>query len=161
MHGVRPISLQKRTFANLGQIVAKLRLPAYLGGDPNLFTNFIIANDTGSNLQTVFTTDLVNLQYDPATYQGNLQIINVATAGAPVMRQLITVEVHLVRADGSAVSPWIQEVGAITPVLQVPMQYALAGRAIRQFLYFGTAPGNADLYVAEKKNRLVTQLPVV
>jgi len=142
-------------------ISARFRLPAHLGGNPNVFTYISIANDTGSNLQTVFTTDLANLQYNANTYGGNLPAISVNTAGGLVLRQRITLEVQLLKADGSAVSPWIQEVGVITPVQQGTQQYRLSGNAMRNFLYFGTAPGNAQLYVAEKKNGLVGQLPVV
>jgi hypothetical protein len=32
---------------------------------------------------------------------------------------------------------------------------------LRNHLYFATAPGNATLFVAEKKNGIVAQLPVM
>jgi hypothetical protein len=141
--------------------LARLRLPVQLGGNANVLTYVSIANDTGSDVQTVFTTDLANLQYDPNIYRGNLPAIYVNTAGGVVLRQRIILEVQLLKADGSVVSPWIQEVGVITAVQQGVQQYRLSGNAMRNFLYFGTAPGNAQLYVAEKKNGLVSQLPVL
>jgi len=132
-------------------ISARFRLPVHLGGNPNVFTYISIANDTGSNLQTVFTTDLANLQYNANTYGGNLPAIFVNTVGGLVLRQRIILEVQLLKADGSAVSPWIQEVGVITPVQQGAQQYRLSGNAMRNFLYFGTAPGNAQLCGREEK----------
>jgi hypothetical protein len=51
------------------------------------------------------------------------------------------------------------EVAVITPVQ--PGQYRLSGSAMRDHLFFATAPGNANLFVAQKKNGIVTQLPVV
>ncbi|KAK9364756.1 hypothetical protein V1509DRAFT_635331, partial [Lipomyces kononenkoae] len=40
-------------------------------------------------------------------------------------------------------------------------QCRLSGSAMRNFLYFATAPGNSTLYVAKKKNGIISQLPVI
>jgi hypothetical protein len=85
----------------------------------------------------------------------------VNTANGIIAREQIILEVQLLKADGSALSPWIDEMGVITPVQPGTQQYRLSGNAMRNFLYFGTAPGNTQLYVAEKKNGLVSQLPVL
>ena len=93
MHAVRLTSLQKWTSVNLGQVLARFRLPAHLGGNANVFTYVSIANDTGYNVQTVFTTDLAN----PNTYRGNLPAIYVNAAGGVVLRQRTSLEVQLLK----------------------------------------------------------------
>lgn len=85
--------------------MSRLRLPVYFGGNVNVLTYVSIVNDTGSDVQTVFTTDLASLQYDLNTYRGNLPAIYVNTADGVVLRQRIILEVQLLKADGSAVSP--------------------------------------------------------
>jgi hypothetical protein len=42
---------------------------AAYGGDPNVTLPVTIANDTGLNVQTIFTSDLTLLNCDPNTYQ--------------------------------------------------------------------------------------------
>jgi len=66
---------------------------------------------------------------------------------------------QILKADGTAVTPWFTEVAVMTPFQ--PGQYRLSGSAMRDHLFFATAPENADLFVAQKKNGIVTQLPVV
>ncbi len=62
------------------------------------------------------------------------------------------------RANGTAASDWITELGVIISQGQVRR---LSGPSIRDHFYFATAPGNQHLYVAEKKNGIMAQLPVV
>jgi hypothetical protein len=141
--------------------LARIRLSPGLGGNPNVFTYVTIANNTGSSLQTLFERDLEDLQYDPQTYMSNLAIMNVATPGGSILRQPIIIEVQLVCRDGSPLSHWIEEVGIITPVQPGTIQYRLSGASMRKFLYFATASGNMELYVAEKKNGVISQLPII
>ncbi|EGC47208.1 conserved hypothetical protein [Histoplasma capsulatum var. duboisii H88] len=115
-------------------------------------------NDTGSNALTVFDTDLVALAIPP-TYMGFGGNTQITTAGGSVIRQQITVEIQLLDSQGNAVSDWILEEGIVTPAVIGGVR--LSGDCIRQSLYFATAPGNQHLYVAEKKNGIVEQLPVV
>ncbi|KAK9326561.1 hypothetical protein V1520DRAFT_329899 [Lipomyces starkeyi] len=110
---------------------AKFRLPAIYGGRPNVVLDVSIANDTGSNKQTIFTTDLIIL------------------------------EMQITEADGTAISSWFEEVAVITVPEPGAPQCRLSGNAMRNFLYFATAPGNLTLYVAKKKNGIISQLPVV
>ena len=93
-------------------------------------------NDTGSDIQTIFPTDLAALGYYRLAYQGHLGMLPI----------------------GTAITPWFMEVAVITPVQ--PGQYRLSGSAMRDHLFFATAPGNANLFVAQKKSGIVTQLPV-
>ncbi|KAH0558884.1 hypothetical protein GP486_004484 [Trichoglossum hirsutum] len=147
--------------AQTSQIFARFRLMAEYGGDPNITLPVIIANDTGSNVQTVFTSDLDQLNYNPNTYQCPLDPAMITTASGVVVRQQIYIEVQLSRVDGTAASPWLTEAAVITPIMQGVQQTRLSGEQIRNVFYFATAPGNATLYVAMKKNGIVSQLPVV
>ena len=117
-------------------------------------------NDTGSNLQTIFSTDLDALPYNQQTYRGYLGTFSVFTAGGVVYRERVVIEMQIIKADGTPVTPWFRETAVVAPVQQ-GTQYRLSGSAMRDHLYFATAPGNANLFVAEKKSGITTQLPVV
>jgi hypothetical protein len=54
---------------------------AMFGGDLNVTLPVVIANDTGSNVQTVFTSDLASLNYEPNTYRGLVEYAEHAMAG--------------------------------------------------------------------------------
>jgi len=142
-------------------IFARFRLMAMFGGDPNVTLPVVIANDTGSNVQTVFTSDLASLNYDPNTYRGLVEPAMVTTAGGVVVREQILIEMQLARADGTAASPWFPELAVITPITPEVQQARLSGEGIRKLFYFATAPGNETLYVAMKKGGIVSQLPAV
>jgi hypothetical protein len=111
-------------------------------------------------MQTIFTTDLINLHYNPNTYQGRIGFVPVSTANGIVARERIIIEIQLMKANGTIASPWFRESALITP-LQLGLQYRLSGNAMRNHLYFATAPGNTTLFISEKRNGIVTQLPVV
>jgi len=104
--------------------------------------------------------DLAALQYNPATYYGPIFPLEINTAGGRVLRMVSRIEMQVIKADGTAVTEWFEERAVITPLMG-GMRYRLSGNVIRDHLYFATAPGNAMLYVAVKKNGIVTQLPVV
>ena len=116
-------------------------------------------NDTGCSIQTLFSTDLDALGYDESTYRGHKGTTDISTANGVVSRRKIAIETQIVKADGTAITPWFEQNAVILP--QSGLQYRLSGRAIRDHLYFATAPGNANLFVAQKKNGITTQLPVV
>jgi hypothetical protein len=141
--------------------LANFRLTAIFGGNPNVTFPVVIANDTGSNAQTVFTSDLASLNYDPNTYQGHAEPVAITTANGVVVREQIWIEVQLMRADGTAASPWFPELAVITPITPGIQQTRLSGEAIRHVFYFATAPGNETLYMAMKKNGIVSQLPAL
>jgi hypothetical protein len=140
--------------------LARFRLVGAFGGSPN-FINVSIANDTGSDAQTIFSSDLINLNYNPNTYQGRGPYAQVVTANGVVARERIVIEMQLVGADGTIASPWFSEWALITPIQPGVLQYRLSGIAMCNHLYFATAPGNTTLFISEKKNGIVTQLPVV
>lgn len=115
-------------------------------------------NDTGSNILTVFDSDLVALSI-PQTYMGFGANVPITTAGGLVKRQQITVEIQLLDSQGNALSDWILKKGIVTPAATGVCR--LSGDGNRQSLYFATAPGNQHLYLAEKQNGIIKQLPVV
>ena len=116
-------------------------------------------NDTGCSIQTLFSTDLTAVGYDQLTYRGHKGTADIGTANGVVSRRRIAIETQILKADGTAITPWFGQNAVVLP--QSGIQYRLSGRAIRDHLYFATAPGNANLFVAQKKNGIVTQLPVV
>ena len=67
-----------------------------------------ILNDTGSSVQTVFDTDLASLGYNSQTYQGHTGQADIETANGTVMRQLILIEVQLIKHDGTPASGWFE-----------------------------------------------------
>ncbi|KGY15551.1 hypothetical protein PABG_11544 [Paracoccidioides brasiliensis Pb03] len=139
------------------EIFARIRpVPGLLS--PAFSIDVTMLNDTGSNTLTVFDTDLAALAI-PLTYMGFGARVPIITAGGMVRRQQITVEIQLLDSQGNAVSDWILEEGIVTPAAAGVGR--LSGDGIRQSLYFATAPGNQHLYVAEKKNGIIEQLPVV
>ncbi|KAK9319578.1 hypothetical protein V1517DRAFT_348948 [Lipomyces orientalis] len=159
----QPLAVQMPQSASYGLqgIFAKFRLPAVYGGQANIILDVSIANDTGSDRQTIFATDLAFLDYNPYTYTGRLGPIFMSTASGGIYRKQIFIEMQISRADGTAVSPWFAEIAVITPAQPGVPQYRLSGNAMRNFLYFATSPGNTTLYVAEKKNGIISQLPVI
>ena len=117
-------------------------------------------NDTGSSVQTIFPTDLVALRYNELTYRGNLGPVDIGTVNGVISRKRLVIEIQILKADGTTITPWFRENAAIT-IPQPGIQYRLSGKAMRDYLYFATAPGNTNLFVAEKKSGIMTQLPVV
>ncbi len=63
----------------------------------------------------------------------------------------------MMKGDGTALTPWFLE-QAGSPQDFPPR---LSGNVMRNHIYFATAPGNATLFVAQKKNGIVSQLPIM
>jgi hypothetical protein len=97
-------------------------------------------NDTGSNIMSLFDTDiqyLGNLQ----GYTGWLGHIAVRDASGTINRyRRVHVQVQLTRDDDSPWSGWINERAIVKP--SSPNVPRLSGIGIRKVLYLGTAPGN-------------------
>lgn len=71
-------------------------------------------------------------------------------------------EIMVLNDDGvTPLTGWIPEEGVIMPSQVRAGDLRLSGAEIRNHLYFVTAPGSSQLYVAQKKNDAVSQLPVV
>ncbi|PLN83983.1 hypothetical protein BDW42DRAFT_191967 [Aspergillus taichungensis] len=144
---------------SMHEIFARVRLIADFGGSSHLYVSVRIANDTGSNVQSIFDTDLTRLQYDPHTYLGTHGQVPLTTASGIIFREQIVIELQIVDSQGEEISPWFAEVAVIIPEELGVVR--LSGGAMRNQLYFATAPGNDTLYISRKKNGVVSQLPVV
>jgi hypothetical protein len=132
-----------------------LRLTPDRGGDGTVHA-ITAMNDTGSNILTVFDTDMLylgNLQ----GYTGRLEDAMISYAnGAVNMLPVILVQVQLVRDDNSPWSEWIDERAILQPL--TPGVSRLSGVGIRRALYLGTAPGNHFLAAAATKGGLASLL---
>jgi hypothetical protein len=120
-------------------------------------------NDTGSNVVNLFPSDLVQLNYNQQTYGGQLGPRSTLTGNGIVQRQHLLIEMQILKADGTIVSPWFVEHAVVMPppTQLGALPFRLSGDGMRNHLYFATAPGNATLYVAQKKHGVMDQLPVV
>lgn len=132
-----------------------------LGGDDRVTIGITIGNDTGSNVLSLFSTDLDTLGCDYRNYNGMMGDIAVATANGVCIRARIMVEMQLLRADHSAFTSWFVESAVVIPTVLGQNQMRLSGNGMRQILFFATSPGNATLYVAEKKSGIISQLPAI
>ena len=72
-----------------------------------------IMNDTGSNLQTIFPTDLVALGYNQLTYRGYLGVFSTLAAAGVIYQERVMIEMQIIKADGTAVTPWFGETAVI------------------------------------------------
>ena len=132
-----------------------------MGGDDRVTIGFTIGNDTGSNILSLFSTDLDALGCNYQTYNGIMGDVVVATANGVCLRDRILVEMQLLRADYSPFTSWFVESAVVVPNVLGQDQMRLSGNGMRQILFFATSPGNATLYVAEKKSGIISQLPAV
>src|SRR2546421_11430951 len=112
-------------------------------------------NDTGCSIQPLFSADLTALGYDELTYQGHQGTTDLGTANGVISRRRIAIETQIVKADGTAMTPWFRQNAVVLP-LRSGRQYRLSGRVMRDHLFFATAPRNANLFVAQKKNGITT-----
>jgi hypothetical protein len=139
------------------QIYAFFRLIPEYGGDPSVYIPVAVANDTGSDIQTVFQSDLAGMHYDLGTYMGRIGMGRINTPNGVMFRERILIQIKLVDSSGAELTRWFVDTAAITP--NMPGLLRLSGIAMRHHLYFATAPGNEDLYVAVQRNGITTQLP--
>lgn len=77
------------------------------------------------------------------------------TPNGQCRRDLVKLEMKIIKEDGTPMTEWYKE------SCLVGSGSRLSGCGMRQHLYFATAPGNHGLYVAQKKNGIVSQLPCV
>ena len=111
-----------------------------------------IMNDSGSNILSVFYEDLnqlgvLQLPY----YYGWLGNVGITTADGNVeYLQSLLVEIRFLRpATHEPWGPWITESAIVRHI--GPEAMRLSGRAMRDFMFFGTRAGNHHLAVADTK----------
>jgi len=112
-----------------------------------------ICNDTGSNIQTVFTSDLKALNYDEDTYHGVLGMESVTTAAGAVERLSITIELMVLDSEGYRMTDWFRERATVLDDANREEDglERLSGKQIRKELYFATDRQN-KLFTGLSKN---------
>lgn len=120
---------------------------------------FLVCNDTGSNVLTLFTSDLLALQFDLVRHGAAIRgVDSITTANGPSLHTLIFVDMQILTSASVALTPWFRETAILKP--DSPGEARLSGAVMRNHLFFATAPGNARLYVAQKKAGIIRDLPV-
>jgi hypothetical protein len=137
------------------QILVAVRGDPRFGGNGTEISSALL-NDTGSNLMNILQSDLTAMGIRPSSYRGYSPHVKITTANGTVRRRTLQLQIQLRDQNGTAASDWFIEEAAI-----VPRGDRLSGEEIRNRFYFATPPGNAILCIAEKKNGLLTALPVV
>ncbi|KAJ5976045.1 hypothetical protein N7481_009752 [Penicillium waksmanii] len=105
-------------------------------------------NDTGSNVLTVFMSDLLALQFDMVLHGPAIQgATPIHTANGQALQPLIFVDMQILTSAFVALTPWFRETAIVKP--DSPGDARLSGAAMRNHLFFATAPGNAHLGVCD------------
>jgi hypothetical protein len=118
------------------------------GGDGTVH-GIIAMNDTGSNILSLFHSDIQHLG-NIQEYDGWAGVASVSCASGAINNYpMIDVEVQLVRDDNTAWSDWFEEAAMVQP--DSPGQLRLSGCEIRDVLYLGTSPGNHSLPLLQLK----------
>jgi len=145
------------------QLLAQFRIPQYYGGDEAIVINATIYNDTGSQIQTIYQHDFDQLN-GPGRHLFPPQPSLINTPNGPAMLATVSMEIRIIRrkpnGEVKALTDWMPEMFVIRN-FNHGQTLLLSGAAMRQRLYFATAPGNDFLYVSVKKHGIVSQLPVV
>ena len=85
-------------------------------------------NDTGCNIQTILSTDLTALGYNQLTYRGHRGTTELETAGGVIRRRRIVIETQIMKAYGTAITPWFRQSAVVLP-LQAGIQYRAFGKS--------------------------------
>ncbi|KAJ5957676.1 hypothetical protein N7501_011955 [Penicillium viridicatum] len=142
------------------ELYAQIRIPPQYGGDANLSRYILICNDTGSNVLTIFDSDLRALNFSMARYLRAIRgSVQVNTANRWALQTLMFVEMQIVTSTFVPLTPWFEESAIVKA--DTPGDRRLLGAAMRNYLFFATAPGNAHLYVAQKKAGIIRDLSAV
>ena len=119
-----------------------LRLTPAFGGDGTVH-GIIALNDTGSDILTLFDTDLPRLGNIQGYTGWLLPSAIIDASGVITLFSTLRVQVQLAREDNTPWSDWIDEKALVKQ--SGPNMPRLSGLGIRKVLYFGTAPGNHRL----------------
>jgi hypothetical protein len=103
-------------------------------------------------------SDLMALQFNSGLHRAIMQgAMPITTANGQALQPLILVDMQILTSAFVALTPWFRETAVVKP--DSPGDARLSGAAMRDHLFFATAPGNAYLYVAQKKAGLIRDLP--
>ncbi|MBE3045094.1 hypothetical protein IMZ48_21580 [Candidatus Bathyarchaeota archaeon] len=136
-----------------------------MGGDENLAVNALIHNDTGSQVQTIYTHDFAYLDGPlPGRHILRPMPVPITTPNGITQMPTVSMDIRIVNHDPNgepkALTDWLRETFVIRDRVG-DQTLLLSGTAMRGKLYFATAPGNDQLFVSVKKNGIVSQLPAV
>ena len=136
-------------------------MPARWGGDETRVLDASICNDTGSDIQTIYDHlfDFLNFNLN---YTGPQNFGLIIGANGPSHLRRVDLELRVTNFDPALnqsipMTGWFTERFVIRPF--TPTTYLLSGNKMRRHLFFATAPGNQELYVAGRKNGLFDLLP--
>ena len=144
--------------SNKSQIIAQFRIPSRDGGDERRVITRKILNATGNNMQVIHDYDFNFLNGSPP---GLLQPTQIGAMGGLPTQNSVTLEMRIVCKDvddglPKALTDWFPEQFVIQP----PPSPLLSGKAMRDRLYFVTAPGNSVLYLAVNMEELMRRLSI-
>ncbi|CDM33553.1 hypothetical protein DTO013E5_7406 [Penicillium roqueforti] len=140
------------------QLHAQIRISPRYGGIGNLTRPFLVCNDTGSNVLTLFSSDLQALQFNMVLHIGAMRgVVQVTTANGPAFQHSMVIDMQILTSAFVPLTPWFEERAIVKP--DSPGDVRLSGKAMRDYLFFATSPGNAHLYVAQKKAGIIRDLP--
>ena len=118
-----------------------------------------VLDDTGSSFLEIFDADRIALNIP----HGFLQIhqpVTLVTASVPVQRSVVYLQAKLLDQTDSSIRGWAVVMAVV--VLGPSNRYRCSGMFVRKSLFTATAPDvQRLLHVAEKKNGIITHLPVV
>lgn len=135
--------------------MAQFRIPRYYGGDETIVIDATISNDTGSHIQTIYQHDFDHLNGPaPGRHTFPPQPNQINTPNGVAMIPTVSLEIRILKRDQygaiKALTEWMPEDFVIRD-WNHGQTLLLSGTAMRQRLFFATAPGNELLYVSVKK----------
>ena len=120
-----------------------------------------LANDTGSDTQSIFTNDLAFFYVDQKQYGEDYgSTMEFRTANGCVKEVIIPIETAILADDGRELTPFFTQHAALSNNT-TPGAARLSGEKMRKYLYFATPPGNNTLIITQYKSDLVRLLPAV
>jgi len=144
-----------------------MRLSSRYGGDPGNVILFTVLYDTGSSTLTLHMGDLLAIGFVPGpnitdgSYRGFTDPVDMSTSTGLSTRYGLLVECRVVKIDQTPLTPWYWEFATLYPLNTPVNAPRLSGRNMKRLLYFATAPGQAPLYVSQKKSGLASLLPTI
>ncbi|CAG8133146.1 unnamed protein product [Penicillium nalgiovense] len=139
------------------ELHALIKIPEEYDGEGEPTRQLLVCNNTGSSVLTLFYSDLVALEFDVSLHYGALRSAgSILTANGHVILPTIAVDIQILTSTFVPLTPWFRETAVVKA--DTPGEFRLSGAAMRNHLLFATPPGNANLYVAQKKVGIYSEL---
>lgn len=149
------IQVQKLTCFNQFQAALRLKpLDSCTAAERKKLPSIIIdiANDTGSNVLSVYRSDLDQLNFNAATYPALGKPMSIMTASGFIQRMALTVQLRVLDSEGLHMTDWFDEEATIVKN-PLPGMQRLSGRNIRKELYFAS-DRQQQLFTGISKNAI-------